>query len=323
MTIRLALGLISVISMAWAQPAASGPAFEVATIKEFAPGGGRGPGGRGSTIKGDRFDLPFVNMASLLQYAFRVKDYQISAPTWVHQSMWSISAKLPTAASQDQAPEMMQALLVDRFKLAVHREKRERPVYTLTVAEGGSKLQAASADDAKVWDGSFPGFNFRGPLQSGGPITGRIMPGTACAKRWEFVPLPMAALADFLAQFLNRPVVDQTGMQGSYKVVLEITPEAEAAFMMNMSAARGLPLPGGGGGRKGPDGRAGGDGPRRASNLTPEGCPDIMTLLSEGVGAQDGAMIKAVQQLGLKLQPGKAPIDTVVVDHLETKPTAN
>src|SRR5690242_5243451 len=128
---RLAIGLIGMASV-WAQSPASGPAFEVATIKPFAPGfgGGRGRGGGGSAvIKGDRFDLPFITLSTLLPYAFRVKEYQVSAPAWVHQSMWAISAKLPSSASQDQAPEMVKALLVERFKLAVHREKRERPVY--------------------------------------------------------------------------------------------------------------------------------------------------------------------------------------------------
>src|SRR5262245_36810294 len=213
---------IALIGMAWigselsAQAPASGPTFDVATIKAFAPGmgRGRGRGGGGSVIKGDRFDLPFVPLAALLPYAFRVKEYQISAPTWTHQSMWAISAKIPSGVSPDQAPEMVQDLLVERFKMTVHREKRERPVYTLTVAESGSKLQPGSPDDSPVWDGSFPGFNFRGALSTSGAITGRIAPGTGCSKRWEFVPLPMAALADALSMFLNRPGVDQTRMEG-------------------------------------------------------------------------------------------------------------
>src|SRR5215510_5468209 len=110
---------IGIIGMAWigcellAQAPRSGPTFEVATIKAFAPGMGRGGGrgGGGSVIKGDRFDLPFIPLAALLPYAFGVKEYQISAPTWTHQSIWVISAKIPSGVSPDQTPEMVQALL--------------------------------------------------------------------------------------------------------------------------------------------------------------------------------------------------------------------
>jgi len=109
-------------------------------------------------------------------------------------------------------------------------------------------------------------------------------------------------------------------------------------MMMNMMRAAGLPPPpvGGGGGRGG----AGGDSPpapppppvggrgRDAAGAPPNfvspGCPDPITLLSDVVGAPDAAIVKAVQQqLGLTLQSGKAPIETIVVDHLEKIPTEN
>ena len=99
--------------------------------------------------------------------------------------------------------------------------------------------------------------------------------------------MPMAALADALSMFLNRPVVDQTRIEGKYRVVLEIQPETEAEVMTNMMAGRGISPPppgaGGEGGRRGPGG-AGGDGPRPPSLVAP-GCPKPMMLLSEGVGA--------------------------------------
>lgn len=272
-------------------------------------------------IDAQRLDLPFVSLGELLPYAFRVKDYQIAAPSWVREARWSISAKLPEGASQDQAPDMMRALLVERFKLAVHREKREQPVYTLAVAASGLKVQKASPGDYPSWDGSFPGFGFRGPLQSGAPITGRIAPGANCTRRYEFVPLPMAAFADALTLFLGRPVVDQTGMEGNYRVTLELPAEAEVGMMMNMLRAAGMPPPvvGGGGGRGG----TGGDPPPPPPNLVSPGCPDPITLLSDVVGAPDAAIAKAVQLLGLRLQSGRAPVETIVVDHLEKTPTEN
>lgn len=311
--------------MVLAQAPASRPAFEVASIRPFAPGGpggGRGRGGGAAAFVGDRLELRIVFLADLLPYAFRVKEYQVSAPAWAQASMWTISAKLPDAESRDQAPEMMQTLLAERFKLVVHHEKRERQVYTLTLAENGPKLAIAPPGEYQVWDGSFPGFSFRGPLQTGAPITGRIAPGPNCSRRWEFIPLPMPALADALSRFLNRPVVDQTGLEGNYKITLEVSGETEAGMMTNMMAARGLPPPppgGGGGGRKG----GGGDGTGPPPNLISPGCPDPITMLQDGVGSPDAAIIKALRQLGLQLQQGKAPIDTIVVDHLEKAPTEN
>ena len=215
---------------------------------------------------------------------------------------------------------MVQSLLAERFKMTFHREKREQPVYELTAGGGGSKLRTASPDDFKAWDGSFPGFGFRGPLQTGAAITGRIVPGANCTRSYEFVPLPMAAFADALTMFLARPVVDQTGMAGNYRVVLTLSGEAEAGMMANMMRSRGLPplapaeeegVPAGAQRRPPP--------PEIAS----PGCSDPFSLIGDGIGSPDSAIIKAVQQLGLTLQPGRAPIDTIVVDRLEKTPTEN
>jgi uncharacterized protein (TIGR03435 family) len=268
-------------------------------------------------------DLRFISLAALLPYAFRVKEHQIVAPAWVRESMWSVSATLPAGAKPDQAPDMMRNLLVERFKLAFHREKREKQAYTLSVAEGGSTLTAASPDDFQAWDGSFPGFSFRGPLQSGAAITGRIVSGANCSRRYEFVPLPMAALADALTTFLAKPVADNTGMQGSYRVILNLPAEAEAGILVNLIGGRGLPPPppGGFAGRKGGGGDP--DGPRPRPNDIGPGCPEPITLLNDGVGAPDRAIVKAVAALGLNLQAGKAQIDTIVIDRLEKTPTAN
>jgi uncharacterized protein (TIGR03435 family) len=115
----------------------------------------------------------------------------------VYQSLWSISGKLPDGASLDQAPEMMRALLKDRFGLTIHRESREQPAYTLTVASGGAALVTASPDDAPAWDGRYLGFAFSGPLLRTGIISGRIAPQPDCSRQYQFVPLSMAALEHF------------------------------------------------------------------------------------------------------------------------------
>jgi len=312
-------GLTALLAQQAQSPA---PTFEVASIRPLAPaqGGGRGRGGAGPVFSGDRLELGIIDVVSLITYAFRVKQYQLVLPPGMERALWTLSAKMPAGTTRDQAPDMMQRLLVDRFGMKYHLEKRERQTYTLSVAEGGLKISVATPGDDPVWDGSFPGFSFRGPLQSGAPITGAILPGKGCSKRWRFVPLPMASLADALSLFLNKPVVDQTGLNGNYRVMLDIPDETQAGMMANMMAGRGgAPPRGGEGGRKGGGPDAAGALPR-SSSLD---CPDPIILMNDGVGSPDGALAKAVAQLGLKLQPGRGLIDTVVIDHIDKTPTEN
>jgi uncharacterized protein (TIGR03435 family) len=172
-----------------------------------------------------------------------------------------------------------------------------------------------------VWDGSFPGFSFRKGLQPGAAITGRISPGPNCSRNYEFIPLPMPAFADALTLFLGRPVVDQTAMQGNYKLTLTLPAEAEAGLIANVMGGQ-LPPGDGGGGRGGARAGAGGGPPVPPPDAGAAGCPDPITLVGDA-GPPDGAIVKALQQLGLRLQAGRAPIDTIVVDRLERTPTEN
>jgi uncharacterized protein (TIGR03435 family) len=169
------------ILRAQAQAQAAGPAFEVAAIRAasfptpdtFRSGQFRA----GSRIDGGRLDFNFVSLADLLPYAFRVKSFQVAGPSWIRESRWNIQATLPDGASQDQVPEMMRTLLTERFKLAVHHEKREQPVYELVAGKGPAKLElseaGAEADSGSATlPGTFPGMPFPGPppgAGNGGP----------------------------------------------------------------------------------------------------------------------------------------------------------
>jgi uncharacterized protein (TIGR03435 family) len=243
-------------------------------------------------------------------------------------------AKLPDGAAKDQVPAMMQTLLADRFKLEIHREQREQPVYELVVGKDGPKLEASPPDDdkapASADNAAGPSFIFGGPI--GGPPgnatatpdgrggrggftiggTTRITPGANCTLRIEFMKLAMPAFADTLTPFLDRPVVDETGLKGNYRAALELPMEVLLGMAQNMMRTAGMPAPGFG--RGGPDGRGGGRGGFA-------GC-------AEGIGADasdssSAAIFQAVQKLGLKLQPHKAPFETIVVDRLEKRPTDN
>src|SRR5262249_54065134 len=151
-------------------------------------------------INGGSLDFGFVSLADLLPYAFRVKSFQVAGPSWIRESRWNIQAKLPEGASQDQVPEMMQTLLAERFELSIHHEKREQPVYELVAGKGPTKLEPSEAGtDANSGCASLPGAF---------PVL--PFPRTTTRRRKRRPP------------FLDRPVVDATGLKGTYKFTLDL-----------------------------------------------------------------------------------------------------
>lgn len=124
------------------------------------------------------------------------RDQIVGGPSWLETAGWDIDARLSAGASAKQVPQMMQAMLSDRFRLVTHRETRTLPVYALTVAKGGVKLH----------EGDGPGG------MSAGPRLIRYSGGT------------MGELAGQLSSYLGRHVIDQTGMTGQYAISLSFAP---------------------------------------------------------------------------------------------------
>src|SRR5215475_2603757 len=130
------------------------PAFEVASIKEALPlsieNSQAGQFHVGMNINGSRADYGFMSLADLIPYAYRVKRHQLSGPSWLNETRWDILANIREGQPADRAPEMMQHLLTERFKLAIHRENREQSVYVLVVGKGGLKIKEAPAGEEGV-----------------------------------------------------------------------------------------------------------------------------------------------------------------------------
>jgi uncharacterized protein (TIGR03435 family) len=322
--------------------------FEVASIRQASPPTYEalrsGQFHMGAKIEGTHLDFGYISLWELLPYAFRVREFQIVRPEWTRDSTWNILANLPEGTSKEQAPDMMHALLTERFKLTSHHEKREQQVYQLVVAAGGPKVEASNPGDFKIWDGIYSGFDFGGLLR-GDTVAGRILEQPNCGQRWEFVPLPMSAFADALTMFLDKPVIDETKLKGDYKVYLDINVETMIAMDLNRGRGRGLPGGGSRGGRSGGDGKQGpgpgpgpggpappppappGADPRSAAPLQDLGkCQAAEKTIELLTGDSDGSLsmlFKAVQKLGLNLQQTRAPIETIVVDNLTRMPTEN
>ncbi len=231
------------------------PVFEVVSIKpsQFTPP----PHGQRSCSAGGRFVSIDMPMKDSVMWAYDVKFFQISeVPDWFDsfQHTYTIEAKAasvesPAQVSEEQCKRMVQALFEDRFKLQVHRETRQLPVWALTVAKNGPKLHEAMAGK--------PGGGVR--------INGRQVqgpPGGEPPKGWTMQQLVNSFLG--MPALAGRPVVDQTGLKGIYEIDLDYS-------------------------------------------IVPGG---------------DRELRDAVQDLGLRLEETKAPMDYLVVDSVE-RPSEN
>jgi uncharacterized protein (TIGR03435 family) len=300
--------------------------FEVASVKPAAmptpDGHGRimmaGPtGGPGSKDPG-RIHYPFMNLKNLIMNAYDVKSFQVQGPSWLDSERFEITATMPPETTKEQFRIMLQNLLAERFKLAVHRETKELPMYAMTVVKGGLKMKESEpvAPPKEDTDGgpSLPplpsqpkmgpdGFPVL-PLPGGGRggIFMMMMPGRA---RLIGQQQTMQDLANRLTGQLNLPVNDNTGLTAKYDFTLTFSPEGMGGPMGPMGGLGvmvGAPPP--------PPGGAGAGAGAPATSLPEaESLPDIFRAVKE--------------QLGLALEKKKGPVELIVVDHMEKTPTEN
>jgi uncharacterized protein (TIGR03435 family) len=179
----------------------SAQSFEVASIRPHAQNIAAGVGLRvsGSTLTSENMSL-----SNLITYAYDIKDYQVlGLPSWAESDRYDISAKAEGAGelTRDLARPMTQALLADRFQLKVRRGTKEMPVYALVLAKNGPKFKESAPDAQSL-------------LTLGSRGKGAVMTVTKGS---------MAQLANQFSKRngVDRPVLDKTGLTGSYDYKLE------------------------------------------------------------------------------------------------------
>jgi uncharacterized protein (TIGR03435 family) len=227
---------------------AAEPQFEVATIKlndHSDPRTGSGPG-----VRNGRFNAGNLTLKKLISYAYDVPEFQMKGPSWLESEHFDVTAKMPDGSPDAQAKPMLRTLLEERFHLRTHRETAEMNFYALVVGKGGSKLKEVQAGEQV----KFPQV----------PPTSAMMMTTG----------PLSDFAAHLAPMVGRPVVDKTGMPGTFRVFL--------IYASNRAAAAG--------------------------DASDPG-PDVFTAVQD--------------QLGLKLEPQKGPVETMVVDGADKLPEEN
>lgn len=203
MILQASLGLLMALSaLATAQEA---PAFEVASVKLTQHGRDKDGWSRSSlNISGPgRFEATNASMEECIRFAYDVKGYQIIGPDWLNSdaASYDIIATASRETSSQQIRLMLQSLLADRFKVAVHRETRMLPVYELVVGKNGPKLTAAKSGGRSSTN------------SNNGNVTG--------------TNVSMAELAHQLSRTsaVGRPVFDKTGIEGSYDFTYEYAPD--------------------------------------------------------------------------------------------------
>jgi uncharacterized protein (TIGR03435 family) len=328
----VALGKAQQPAPTQAQAPQSKLAFDVATIKPAAPldmqriaQTGQMPK-IGPQIGATRASYYYMSLTELIAMAWTVRPYQISGPDWLGKERFDIEATMPEGSKKDDASSMLQSLLEERFKLAVHRAQEERKVLALEVGHSGPKMKESATPpqafdpDSPLQPGERQIEGLDGPMrmkmnQDGSSIINMGAKGTITQKfdrqtmslHLQSSGITMAGYVEMLSNLFlqlggasSRQVVDETGLKGYYEMDVEIS----VADIMALARAAGVDVP-----TAPPSGGA------ASANAPPTASTPEPTA---GVTVMD-----SVERMGLKLENTKATVDRLVVDHVEKAPTEN
>jgi uncharacterized protein (TIGR03435 family) len=261
-----------VVAAAAVLAAQAPPAFEVASIKRNVSGA---EGAQLRGLPGGRMAITNYTLRDIVRNAYFLQNFQISGgPEWMNNDRWDIVAK---AEATDVPPQsmmlMLRTLLADRFKLVVHTERRDSPVFALVLARSdgrlGSQLRPSSVDCAALIAAA-QARRERVPDQPGGrPGCGTRM----TAGKMMATATTMADVARNMTPVAGRTIIDKTGLTGNFDLDLSWAPDPQPSA----------------------------DGIRPQSDV-----PSLFTAVQE--------------QLGLKLESQRAPVETLVIDSVE-RPT--
>jgi uncharacterized protein (TIGR03435 family) len=263
--------------------------FEVASVKPFSIAQTDGPITLGATFDRAQVRLVGLTMRDLLGMAYRVKPFQINGPDWLATERYFITAKMPSGVAPDKLPELVQSLLNDRFGLRIHRDKKEMPVYALLVGKPPLKLTDSVVDPNEPPPTAVQ-VTGTGSVQGisvnmGNGSSYSFGGGKFAAKKFNG-----AAIAAVLERFADRPMVDLTDLKGTYDFEFTVTPEETQTLMIRAAIAAGVQLP-----------------------------PQALQLADNGGNPLEGA----VEQVGLKLDSRRMPVEIIIIDQVQKTPTDN
>lgn len=264
------------------------PTFEVASIRPSPPDGNEVA--VGVRITGAQLRISRWPLKEYLAMAYTIRPQQVSGPDSL-STVYDIAATIPPGIPQDKIPEMLQALFVDRFQMKAHLEKKEFPVYALEIGKEGLKIKEVTPDPAAAaapaaTNIQASGGNNRVALD-GGDGSSFVLENN----RVEVRRMTMERFAGLATRFLDRPVVDFTGLTGRYDLTLEIAPEDHTAMMMRAAVSQGIRLP-----------------------------PQALQAINLG---SLNPLKAGMERAGFRLDTRNAPLDSLVVDSILKAPTEN
>jgi uncharacterized protein (TIGR03435 family) len=303
--------------------------FDVATIRPAGTFNSQdllsGKVSLGVAVKGNQVTIRYSTIRDLAVLAWEVKAFDVTAPEWMGQQRFDITALLPEGATQKDMPQLLRSLLRDRFHMVAHKESKDTDVYALLEARGGHKMKPSpelaptpapdpnqpEPDPAKQ---TGPGMIVNGerlnvaqtPTGGGGAnvsISGgrngaqKVSVGPDGNMHMEIERLTMAELAEQLSLLVDLPVQDRSGLGGgSFQVALDLSMADMQGMMAKLNAASG------------------------GAMLPPEAQARIAKLAAAEPG---GAVLGSVSKLGLRLEKQKASVATLVIESAEKAPTEN
>jgi uncharacterized protein (TIGR03435 family) len=296
--IRAVLLALFACAVARSQTADQSLTFDVASIKAAQPRKPGEPQGRFGCFGGPgtrdpiRFACSRASVSMIATYAYDLKPYLLRPAISKDTGEFDVEARVPHGTTQEQIKVMLRNLLSERFKLTFHREKAEVPGYALVIAKSGLKMKDSMPDS---------------PAAVRRPVTGAtkdqdgfvyVPPRNSLSvgwanglTRWAGNNVPMDSdargvrLTGLLYSLVGLPVIDATGLTGKYDFTLTFSADSGIAAS---SDAGGVPASGEAGATLG------------------------LTIF----GAVE-------EQLGLKMEPRKIPVELFVIDHAEKIPVEN
>jgi uncharacterized protein (TIGR03435 family) len=188
-----------VVCAAYAQT--NSPSFEAATVKSNRSGSGSSS----SHTRTANLNMTNVSLRSMIVSAYKIRDYQLNGPDWLRTERFDIVAKAQPGTPDADLMPMLQSLLAERFKLEIHRETKELPVYGLVEAKGGLRIKPVDPAGGTNTNSNSD--------EKGGQLT---------AER-----ATMSNFAGWISSRMDRPVLDQTGRTESFSFKLQYSLENE------------------------------------------------------------------------------------------------
>jgi len=277
--------------LTFSQTTPTRPEFEVVSIKPAEGLIAGKPAAGGMRVDGAQVHFANTQLRGFITTAYKRRIYQVIGPDWLANAHFDVDAKLPAGATRAQIPEMLKSMLEDRFQIKVREDSKDFSVYGLVLSRGAPKLKDMT-DPGEMSD-----------LNAASEVKGYGGPGGMGADyghgssydlrdgKFEAKKFSMSRLASLLTSWVDRPVIDMTGLVGAYDIAFAVPDDELRALVSRSFLSGGGVLP-----------------------------PENVRKLDE-IG--NDSLLAGLRAAGLKLEARKAPVSVLVIESILKSPTNN